>query len=72
MYNPTHLIEWGLMSNEEMTPAEKYKASRQRHKKKWRQSEIANEKRFGAGEVASVDGYRSPYETRKRRGRTAD
>lgn len=60
------------MSHEEITPAEKYKASRKRYKKSWLQSEIANAKRFDAGEVASVDGYRSPFETRKKRGRTAD
>ncbi|MBS0853068.1 hypothetical protein JK158_14925 [Enterobacter sp. JGM127] len=60
------------MSNEEMTPAEKYKASMKRHKKIWRQSEVANATRFDAEEVESVDGYRSPYETRKKRGRTAD
>lgn len=60
------------MSNEEMTPAEKYKASMKRHKKFWRKSQIANAKRFDVGEVESVDGFRSPYETRKKRGRTAD
>ncbi|BEA35985.1 hypothetical protein VEE31_24500 [Escherichia coli] len=60
------------MSNEEMTPAEKHKASMKRHKKIWRQSKIANAIRFDAGEVESVDSYRSPYEARKKRGRTAD
>ncbi len=32
------------MSNEEMTPAEKYKASMKRHKKFWSKSQIANVK----------------------------
>ncbi len=56
------------MSNEEMTPAEKYKAARKRYKKHWLQSDIANAKRFEADDVAPVDGYRSPYETRKKEG----
>ncbi|BBV65680.1 MULTISPECIES: hypothetical protein [Kluyvera] len=60
------------MSHEEMTPAEKYKAQKNRYKKHVLQSEIANAKRFETGEVTSVDGYRSPYEMRKKRGRTAD
>lgn len=60
------------MSNKEMTPAEKYKASRKRYKKIWLKLDIANAKRFDEKEVLSVDGYRSPYETRKKRGRTAD
>ncbi|HAU6422632.1 TPA: hypothetical protein JD893_13940 [Citrobacter freundii] len=60
------------MSHEEMTPAEKYIALRKRHKKHVLQSEIANAKRFEAGEVASVNGLRSPYEIRIKRGRTAD
>ncbi|MFS9563565.1 hypothetical protein [Enterobacter hormaechei] len=46
------------MSNEEMTPAEKYKASMKRHKKFWRKSQIANAKRFDAGEVESVESPR--------------
>lgn len=60
------------MSHEEMTPVEKYKALRKRHKKHVLQSEMANAKRFEAGEVASVDGFMFPYEIRKKRGRTAD
>ncbi|HBW5551739.1 TPA: hypothetical protein MNP25_002829 [Klebsiella pneumoniae] len=60
------------MTNKKMTAAEKLKASRQRHKKIWLQLDIANAKRFGEKEVLSVDTYRSPYETRKKRGRTAD
>ncbi|HHT0320958.1 hypothetical protein FOT81_25255 [Raoultella planticola] len=61
------------MSNEELTtPNEKYKTSRKRYKKLWLKSDIANAKRFDEKEVVSVDGYRSPYETRKKRGRTAD
>ena len=55
-----------------MTPTEKYKAARKRYKKHRLQSDIANAKRFEADDVAPVDGYRSPYETRKKRGRTAD
>lgn len=60
------------MSKEEMTPSEKYKASRKRYKKIWLQLDVANARRFDEKEVLSVDGYRSPYETRKKRGRTAD
>ncbi|EPY5206166.1 TPA: hypothetical protein MD920_002861 [Klebsiella pneumoniae] len=60
------------MTNKKMTAAEKLKASRERHKKIWLQLDIANTKRFGEKEVLSVDTYRSPYETRKKRGRTAD
>ncbi|MGG7704399.1 hypothetical protein PGO08_22510 [Klebsiella aerogenes] len=60
------------MSKEEMTPSEKYKASRKRYKKILLQLEVANARRFDEKEVNSVDGYRSPYETRKKRGRTAD
>ncbi|HCT4438374.1 TPA: hypothetical protein OTX98_003349 [Klebsiella aerogenes] len=60
------------MSKEEMTPAEKYRASRKRYKNRWIQSDIANARRFDEKEVASVDGYRSPYEAKKKRGRTAD
>ncbi|HBY8225918.1 TPA: hypothetical protein ACH27V_002442 [Klebsiella quasipneumoniae subsp. similipneumoniae] len=60
------------MSKEAITPSEKYKASRKRYKKIWLQLDIANAKRFEEKEVLSVDGYRSPYETRKKRGRTAD
>ncbi|EOI2439033.1 hypothetical protein ACMGBB_001920 [Klebsiella pneumoniae] len=60
------------MTNKKMTAAEKLKASRQRHKKIWLQLDIANAKRFGEKEVLSVDTYRSPYETRKKRGGTAD
>ncbi|HIE7308872.1 TPA: hypothetical protein ACXPDQ_001129 [Klebsiella pneumoniae] len=60
------------MTNKKKTPAEKLKASRKRYKKIWLQMDIANAKQFGEGEVLSVDTYRSPYETRKKRGRTAD
>lgn len=60
------------MSKEEMTPTEKYKASRRRYKNRWLQSDIANLSRFNEKEVESVDGYRSPYDMRKKRGRTAD
>ncbi|HHN5943441.1 TPA: hypothetical protein ACRRGN_000865 [Klebsiella pneumoniae] len=60
------------MLREAMTPSEKYKASRKRYKKIWLQVDIANAKRFEEKEALSVDGYRSPYETRKKRGRTAD
>ncbi|HBX7707121.1 MULTISPECIES: hypothetical protein [Klebsiella pneumoniae complex] len=60
------------MTNKKMTAAEKLKALRERHKKIWLQLDIANAKRFGEKEVLSVDTYRSPYETRKKRGRTAD
>lgn len=60
------------MPHEEMTPAEKYKAAMKRYKKHRLQSDIANAKRFEADDVAPVNGYRSPYETRKKRGRTAD
>ncbi|MGC8425002.1 hypothetical protein ACP3S8_09355 [Mixta calida] len=55
-----------------MTPAERHRHMLKKYSHIKRQIDVANGERFESGIVSSVDTYRSPYELRVKRGRSAD
>ncbi|EPT8947160.1 hypothetical protein ACVS9V_002284 [Cronobacter malonaticus] len=55
-----------------MTPAERHRHMLKKYSHVKRLIDVANGERFENGIVSSVDAYRSPYELRVKRGRSAD
>lgn len=56
----------------QMTPAERHRHMLEKYSHIKLQIDIANGEKFTNGTVKPADAYRSPYDLRKKRGRTAD
>jgi len=56
----------------QMTPAERHRYMLSKYSNIKLQIDIANGEKFSNGMVKAADAYRSPYDLRKKRGRTAD